>query len=154
MWKSERLKERRNAKEKKQARTHGHRKYEPDMHLTMYFLQSYELIAGLSPWGITLHDVTCYNSHFCCTPRASNPAARNKEHSWARELLRSPFKYSSRLVWAMDRSVVLAHCDIWSGQPWCHVVHLPNAPNCTSVKLCLTVHLKKGDKNRKARKLW
>jgi hypothetical protein len=28
----------------------------------------------------------------------------------------------------MDRSVLLAHCDIWSGQPMSDVVHLPHAP--------------------------
>ena len=29
----------------------------------------------------------------------------------------------------MDRSVLLAHCDIWTGQPMSDVVHLPHAPN-------------------------
>jgi hypothetical protein len=86
-------------------------------------------IAGLSPQGIKLNGVTCCASHFCCTLRASNPAAGNKEHSSARELVRSSFKYSCRPARATDRCALLAHCDIWSSPATVSdVVHLPSAP--------------------------
>jgi len=119
-------------------------------------LCSMRLTASISLRCITLHDVTCRNSHFCCTLRASNPAAWNKEHSWARELLCSSFKYSRRLVWAMDRSVLLAHCNIRSGRPasQCQMWYTcPTHLSCTSVTQSVTCHLKKGHKTRETRRI-